>query len=394
MRIGINFHTMDKYISGVEYYCLGLLNGLLRIDPDNDYIVFTNQPDLVGEHVTAADNLRIIEVKHLKTRLARICWEHTQLPYLALKEKLDVLHCPSYICPLRKTSVPYVVTIHDTIAIDHPQWCKRTNALYFNLFMKIAAIKASCVISVSGHSSDDVKRNFNMPCSRIRTIHSGIDDIFNTKRDPYRNADVKARYNLPDRYILYVGNIEPKKNIRTLLRVQKELHEKGLPHKLVIVGKRAWSAGTELDEIKRQITSGNVIRTGYVDREDLPCVYQMADVFVFPSLYEGFGFPPLEAMACGTPVIASGNGALKETLRDAALVVDSQNALQITQAIILILTDNQLRNKLVQMGLKRSGRFSWVRAAEQTLSVYHEVSGNCNCQQVKHIELDLIKQEV
>lgn len=394
MRIGINFHTMDRYISGVEYYCLGLLNGLLRIDQGNDYIVFTNQPDLVGEHVTAADNLRIIEIKHLRTRVARICWEHTRLPYLALKEKLDVLHCPSYICPLPKISVPYIVTIHDTIAIDHPRWCKRTNALYFNLFMKTVAKRASCVISVSGHSTNDIKRNFNLTCSMVRTIHSGIDNIFNTKRNPDRNAWIKARYNLPDRYILYVGNIEPKKNISTLLRVQKELHEKGLPHKLVLVGKRAWSAGAELEEIKRLAASGNVVRTGYVDRDDLPGVYQMADVFVFPSLYEGFGFPPLEAMACGIPVIASDSGALEETLKDAALTVDSQNARQITQAIILLLKDNQLRNKLIQTGLKRSGRFNWDRAAEQTLSVYREVSGNCNCQQVKHTKLDLIKQGV
>lgn len=375
MRIGINFQTMDRYISGVEYYCLGLLNGLLRIDSQNDYIVFTNQSDLVKQHVSSANNLTIIEAKHLKTRVTRICWEHTQLPRLSLKEKLNVLHCPSYICPLPKTSVPYIVTIHDTIAIDHPQWCKRTNALYFNLFMKTTVKNAARVISVSKHSSDDVKRNFNLPCSMIRTIHSGIDGIFNTKKNPCQDYQVKKRYNLPEHYILYVGNIEPKKNIRILLRIQKELREKGLPHKLVIVGKRAWSARAELDEIKRQIASGNVVRAGYVDREDLPCVYQMADVFVFPSLYEGFGFPPLEAMACGTPVISTSNGALDETLRDAALTVDSQNVQQITQAIISMLTDNRLRERHIRMGLERSSLFNWDRAAEQTLSVYKEVSG-------------------
>jgi glycosyltransferase involved in cell wall biosynthesis len=285
-----------------------------------------------------------------------------------------VLHCPSYICPLRKQSTPYVVTIHDTIAIDHPQWCKKTNALYFKLFMKAAAKKATRIISVSERSTDDIKRNFDLPCSRIRTIHSGIDNIFNSGENSSRCSEVKACYNLPQRYILYVGNIEPKKNIVTLLRVQKKLREKNLPHKLVIVGKRSWESKAELEEISREIAAGNVVCPGYVDRNDLPYVYKMADVFVFPSLYEGFGFPPLEAMACGTPVITTRGGALAETVKDAALIVEPHNTQQITNAICSIITNSRFREKYTRMGLKRSGMFSWDRAAEQTLSVYREVS--------------------
>jgi len=296
------------------------------------------------------------------------------LPRLSVKHKLNVLHCPSYICPLRKQSTPYVVTIHDTIAIDHPQWCKKTNALYFNLFMKAAAKKASCIISVSEHSTDDIKRNFKLPCSKIRTIHSGIDNIFNSEKNSSRCAEVRTRYNLPQRYILYVGNIEPKKNIVTLLRVQKKLREKSLPHKLVIVGKRSWVANGELEEISREIAAGNVVCPGYVDRNDLPCVYKMADVFVFPSLYEGFGFPPLEAMACGTPVVSTCSGALAETIEDAALIVEPNNIQQITQAIFSMITDSSFRERHTRMGLERSGKFNWDMAAEQTLSVYREVS--------------------
>lgn len=374
MRFGFNFQAIDKYFSGVEYYSLGLLNGLLRIDTQNTYIVFTNQPDLVKEHIPQSENLTIIEIKYLKTRAARICWEHTQLPRLSVKHKLHVLHCPSYICPLRKISVPYVVTIHDTIAIDHPQWCKETNALYFNLFMKAAAKKASRIISVSECSANDVKRNLNLPCSKVRTIYSGIDEIFRAGKNSSRCSEVRARYNLPERYILYVGNIEPKKNIGTLLRVQKTLREKGLLHKLVIVGKRSWAAKAEIKEISRETVSGNVVCPGYVDRNDLPYVYQMTDVFVFPSLYEGFGFPPLEAMACGTPVISTRSGALAETVSDAALIVEPHDIKQITQAIFSMITDSSFRERHTRMGFKQSSMFNWDRAAEQTLSVYKEVS--------------------
>ena len=149
MRIGINFQINDEYISGIEYYSLGLLNALLQIDTQNEYIAFTNRPYLVRQHVSQSPNLTIVEIKHLRTRIARILWEHTQLPHVVKKHGLNVLHCPQYISPFQTSPVPYVVTIHDTIAIDSPKWCKQSNSLYFGLFMKATTRKASSIISVS-----------------------------------------------------------------------------------------------------------------------------------------------------------------------------------------------------------------------------------------------------
>lgn len=374
MRIGVNFHTTDEYISGVELYTLDLLNALLRIDPGNNYIVFTNQPGLVSRYVTPSDNLTAIEIKHLRARVARILWEHTQLPRLAARSGLDVLHCPSYICPLRGISVPYVVTIHDTIAIDHPEWCKQTNALYFNFSMRAAAKKASRVISVSKCTVDDIMRNFGLSRSKIRVIHPGVSQIFVAQRNVARCCEVRTRYNLPKRYILYSGNVEPKKNIWTLLCVQRRLQKEGFPHKLVIVGKRTWGSEVEIERISEGIRSDSMVRPGYIDRNDLPCVYQMADVFVFLSLYEGFGFPPLEAMACGTPVVSTNRGSLKETIAGAALTVEPYDVKQITQAIASVITDSHLRNKHVRQGLERSSLFSWDKAARETLSVYEDAA--------------------
>jgi glycosyltransferase involved in cell wall biosynthesis len=374
MKIGISFHTFDRYISGVEYYLLGLLNGLLHIDARNNYHVYTNQPDLVKKHVTQSKNLSVIEVRHLRTRAARILWEHARLPHVAVRQGLDVLHCPTYICPIRTTSVPYVVTIHDTIAIDHPEWCKRTNALYFNLFMKAAAANASRIISVSKSTADDLRRNFRVPCSKVRVIYSGIDSIFKANGDSCRESEVRVRYSLPERYVLYVGNLEPKKNIRTLAWVQKKLREKGLPHKLVIAGRRSWRTKVELGEIAKEVKAGNTVLTGYVDRNDLPFVYRMADVFVFLSLYEGFGFSPLEAMACGTPVVSSRRGALHETTRDAALAVEPYGIQEITQAVVSMVTDSCLRERHIRMGLRQVNSFNWERTARETLRVYEEVS--------------------
>lgn len=370
MKIGINFHTNYEYISGVEYYSLGLINALVGIDKKNEYFIYTNRPDLINENVQQTNNLTVFKTKHIKTRVARIIWEHTQLPRLIKKHNINVLHCPSYIAPLKNTNIPYVVTIHDTIAIDHPEWCKPTNALYYNLFMKKSANKAARIISVSERTADDIKRNFNLLCSKIHVVHSGIDKIFNATKNILSSRKIKERYNLPEKYILYVGNIEPKKNLSLTLNLQKRLRQDGFPHKLVIIGKRSWGAKKELAEISKEANLNNIVCTGYVKRNELPFIYQMADILVFPSLYEGFGFPPLEAMACGTPVITTSKGILNETVAKAAVIVEPFNTSQILQAAISIIKNCDLKNKHINMGLEVSSRFNWLKTAEKTLQVY------------------------
>ncbi|MFC1676509.1 glycosyltransferase family 4 protein [Planctomycetota bacterium] len=372
MRIGINFHTKDKYISGVEHYSLGLIRSLLHIDSENHYVVFTNMPTLIEDYIASPKKLVVRKLDYLKTRFERILWEHFRLPKIIKTEGLDVLHCPHYILPFKSSTVPYVVTIHDTIAIDHPKWCTPSNALYYNLFMKSTVKKASRVIAPSHSTVTDLKRNFSMYASKFRVIHPGIDTIFNNSQNFLRQAQVKARYNLPEKYILYVGNIEPKKNMQALLRVQKKLQEKSLPHRLVIVGKRSWGSIIELEEIAKMVKSKSLIATGYVDRNDLPFIYKMADVYISLSLYEGFGFTPLEAMASGIPVVSSSRGSLNETIAGAALTVDPYNIAQITQAVLSMITNSTLRDKHIRLGLRKSCLFNWEKAAKQTLSIYEE----------------------
>lgn len=375
MRIGLNLHCFDDRISGVDYYALGLLRALLRIAPQNDYTLFTNRPDLVLAHVPASERLHVVEVGHVRNRIARVLFEHLELPGWAERRRLDVLHCTNYVAPLRGTSVPYVVTVHDTIAMDHPRWCKRANALYHGLALVPSARRAHRIITVSGRTAADLGRRLGRARSRIRVIYPGIDGIFRPDGDRASQEHVRARYGLPDRYILWVGNIEPKKNVGALLRLQRRLKQERVPHQLVVVGGRSWRAGTVLRDLRGESAAGNVVVTGYVERRDLPCIYQMADLFVFPSLYEGFGFPPLEAMACGAPVVSSGEGALRETLGSAAWLVDPCDDEKILDAVRVMLLQPDVRDRYAQAGLLRSRRFQWDRAAEATVSVYAEVAG-------------------
>jgi len=375
MRIGFCLHSFDRAISGVEYYALGLLGGLLRADSGHEYVIYTNQPEMIRPLVPFAQDRTWIVDTGLRRRVDRIRWEHCQLPTLARRDALAVLHCTSYICPLRRAFHPYVVTIHDTIALDHPRWCKPSNALYFNLLMAQSARTAARVIAVSHQTAADLQRTLGLSAAKVRIIHSGVDAIFRTGVDPEACSRIRSRYRLPDRYVLHVGNIEPKKNTRVLLEVQTRLRRLGLPHKLVLAGSRTWRARRVLSEIRQEVALGNVIQAGYVDRQDLPAVYQMADVFVFPSLYEGFGFPPLEAMACGTPVVSSHRGALKEVLGSAAYPVNPEDGGQITRAVAEMICDRTARQRHIEDGLKQSARFNWDTAARATLAVYAEVGG-------------------
>lgn len=377
MRIGLNFFTIDSYLSGVEYYFLGLLGALLRLRSEDTYVLFTNHLDLFDHDLQKCPNLIPVEVRHLTSRTRRILWEHVILPRKLKEYQVDLLHCPSYICPLRRVGIPYVVTIHDTIAIDYPQFCKRTNALYYGLFMRRTVSTAAGIVAVSGSTRNDITRLFGVNTAKIHSIYPGIDPRFRVARDEERVSRVKERCRLPDHFILYVGNIEPKKNIATLLAVIERLRARGVRHKMVIVGKRAWRTHAELKQIRKLEGSGDIVMTGYVPRADLPSVYQLADCFVFPSFYEGFGFPPLEAMACGVPVVASDRGALKETLGDAACLVEPDDAEGIAEGICALVKDRALRARFVDRGLDRVRRFSWAQAARETLALYREIAGRC-----------------
>jgi glycosyltransferase involved in cell wall biosynthesis len=374
MRIGINFHTQDRYISGVEYYSLGLIDGLLRIDCQNQYVVLTNQPELVKSHVVRSENIQVINIEALKTRPKRILWEHFRLPQIAKNEGLDILHCTAYICPIFNLGTPYLVTVHDTIAIDHPLWCKWSNALYHNILMKRTARRASRVLVPSRSTADNLSRNFCLNGSKVTVVYPGIDSIFNNQINHSLQTQAKARYGLPQRYILFVGNIEPKKNILKLLQAYKLLQDKKLPHKLVLVGKRTWKCTDVWNRIRKSFAPESIVLTGYVERKDMPSIYQMADVFVFVSLCEGFGFPPLEAMACGTPVVAAATGVLKEVNDKAYCLVDPNNPYKIAEAIYSLITDRSSRQRQIELGIKESLRFKWDRAAEQTLRIYKEVA--------------------
>ncbi|WP_101297045.1 glycosyltransferase family 4 protein [Halegenticoccus soli] len=289
------------------------------------------------------------------SQLYGLFWERTALPYLTKKHDLDVLYCPNGNGPLRPVSCPVVMSIMDVNA--QKGMSSGVHQLYRKLAVPPAARAAENIITISNFSKREIETTLSLPGSKIRVVYPGLKSVY--------LDDVPAtECDLPDEYILYVGALNPRKNVSGLIRAYRRLKDE-IPHKLVLIGpgNHAIFKNLNIEE------SDDIVRPGYLTERELKFAYANADAFVFPSHYEGFGLPPLEAMACGTPVVASRATALPEVLGDAAELVDSSSVDAIAEGIERVLTDPEYSQLLVEKGRERAGLYTWEKAGRQTLAV-------------------------
>lgn len=371
-RIGIDATILRPKMSGVERSVYSLIQALSEIDAPFDFIIY-QAPALPKPAERTTSHLRY---KHplLPTtlRTSRILWDQAMLPLALRRDKAALLHSPAYIAP-RFCGTPYVLTIYDLIALKFPRLCKRSNVLHYRLLMPAAARRATRIIVPSECTRRDVIKLLGVSDTKIRVIPLGVSEQFRPIEDRNRIAEMRQRHGLPESYLLYVGNLEPKKNLPHLLRAFAAARRSGrVTQRLVIAGCKAWHT-RELHRTLRQCRLQNsVILTGEIPERDLPALYSGAALFIFPSLYEGFGLPPLEAMACGTPVITTHAGALPEVVGNAALLLSTGDTRELRVAIEKVLTNTFLRTRLRAEGLKRAKHFTWQNTAAQTLKVYAE----------------------
>ncbi|MCS7287390.1 MAG: glycosyltransferase family 1 protein [Anaerolineae bacterium] len=287
---------------------------------------------------------------------------------------VDLFHATEHLLP-RFSRIKTVFTLHDLIFLFHPETHKPMNRWFLTLMMPRFLRAADAVITVSECTKKDAMRFYNIPEEKITVIYEGVSPRFHPVSSEIVGA-VRLKYGLPERFILYVGTIEPRKNLIALLEA---LHYLLTTYhlQLVIVGKKGWLYEGFFRRLRELGLEERVHFTGYVPDEDLPALYSAADLFVFPSLYEGFGLPVLEAMACGVPVICSNTSSLPEVAGDAALLVDPTDVQALAKAIERALTDETLRAMLRAKGLERARMFTWEKTAQKTLEVYRRVLGNC-----------------
>ncbi len=368
MRIAIDASTISTQ-GGPRTYVLGLLDALFRIDRENEYVVFYNDPCHLGRFPLAREL-----VLPGKSPLARLWREHILLPMACRRERIDLLHCPKSAIPFY-SPCPTVVTLHDLIPLRHPETEKLAARIYWRLQIPIAARRSSYIITDSEHARQEIMADYQVAPQRIKAIMLGFDPRMTVKPDPADTAAVMNKYGLIEGYILYVGTIQPRKNIDTLIEAYARLRlvRDDMP-KLVIVGRKGWLYDQLFARIKELDLVDEIIFTGFVPDEELPQLYGGATLFAYLSFFEGFGLPPLEAMACGLPVITSDTTSLPEVVGDAGITVPPADIAAVATAIARIMDDGEFARTLGNRGLERAKLFSWDAAARQTLAIYCQLA--------------------
>lgn len=384
-RIGINSLQIRGAKSGVGQYIFCLLEQLLPLAPDIDFINYAN--------IYNQQNYKFLEPNYKlmqwgtqhKSKTLRLLYEYAFLPAQLKKDQLALFHAPSNLLPLRKVC-PYIVTIHDMSYFVNSSRYPRAKLLYWKAITKRTIKLADLILTVSHYSKQDILRFFDYPAEKIIAIHSAPHKIFRRINDNKILEEFLHKYHLSRKdFILNVGTLEPGKNQKNLIFAFDKLLKKLRSSQtleplnssnsltLVIVGDKGWFYDDIFQAVARLNLHEKVLITGHVSDEELLYFYNCAKMLVFPALNEGFGLPVLEAMACGTPVIASNTSALPEIAGNAALFIDPYDIDKIAEAMARLLCEENLRADLIQRGLERVKKFDWQKTAQQTLLAYRQL---------------------
>lgn len=372
MRIAID-GRMGHTRVGMGVYIRGLISHLGKIDRRNEYFIITHRGKKADFIPNQSNFIKWGTSISYKNHFRRDFWEQGYLPLKLRKANIDVYHGPNYVLPIFSKN-GLVLTIYDMTLFASQEWYKPISRFRVQRLLKTSAKRAHKIITGSENSKRDIIEILKVPEEKVQVIYIGIDDVYRPIDDRRGLDFVKTRYGITSRFILHVGSLNPRKNIPRLIDAYNMLPAKILKeYELVIVGKKSWKADKIFAETKKLGLEDRVIFTGFVADSDLPLLMNAADLLAFPSLYEGFGIPPLEAMACGTPVVASNTSSIPEVVGDAALLFDPYNVEEIANAMYRALTNEQLRDELRQKGFERAKQFSWEKAARETLAVYEGV---------------------
>jgi glycosyltransferase involved in cell wall biosynthesis len=369
MRIVFDGTTLRPRRTGVGYYVEHLLHHLAQEGPEHELIVASHRP--IDTTTPLPPRVRVAAVKW---RAPGIVWMQTLAPRMLQQLQPDVAHFTNGMMPLL-SSTPSVVTIHDMSLMLFPQFHPPRRVLLNGPLLDIAARRADTVITVSESAKRDILQRYNLSPERVHVIHEAAAPSFRPVLDQRVLERVRRQYGLGERIILSVGTIEPRKNLPQLIDAFAARRRTGdLRHQLVCVGPYGWRSRGIQARIDRLRVADAITFTGYVPFDDLPALYSLAEIFVFPSVYEGFGLPVIEAMACGAPVITGRTAALAEIAGGAIEHVDRLDADSLGEAMVALARSRARRDHLAGLGIERARAFSWNRAARETLEVYRQTA--------------------
>jgi len=359
MKVGINVAILGSRLTGVGHYTLSLIRALAQVGQDVEWVFLGVPPALEG--IPQGYNIKLVSTERL-VGWRRVVWEQSALAGLAAREGVDLLHCPDFSRPVF-SKVPVINTVHDLSYYCPQQYFSRAKLAYRRTMVHVTMKRSRAVITVSHFTRREILERFSVDPGNVHAIHLGVESLDRTLGDP----------GLPP-YILYVGAMETRKNVVALINAFTALRQRArIPHRLVLAGQPGWGWQRIQEAIQASPFRGEIEELGYVDQKKLWPLYRSADVFVFPSLYESFGLPVLEAMACGTPVVCSRASCLPEIAGDAAEFFDPSSAEDLAGALERVLTAGDLRSHLRQEGFKRAAQFTWEECARKHCQVYRQV---------------------
>ncbi|HST03452.1 MAG TPA: glycosyltransferase family 1 protein [Chloroflexia bacterium] len=398
MHIALDYTTGIYPGAGVARYTRSLVAALARLDADNRYSLFyanrglprgTPEEQQARALMKAHPNFRGVAVP-LSVRQMFAVWQRLRLPIPVdlFTGRCDLLHSPDFVSPPHRTGAD-IITVHDLSFLVVPECAEPGLAGFLSKTVPGAVRRADGIIAVSEQTKRDLVRLMGVAPEKVTVVHNGVDERFRAAGrgeivdEQAQSARLRQELGLPERFVLHVGTLEPRKNLVRLIEGYAQAVSAMTGDEkvaLVLAGRKGWlyepilAAGTRVNS-ESASTGARVVFVDYVDERDLPLLYRMAEVFAYPSLYEGFGLPVAEAMSCGTPVLVSEDDALAEVVGEAALVVDARSVESIAGGISRLLGDADLRRALSDAGRARAARFTWETAAEQVLQVYERFVG-------------------
>lgn len=385
MRIGIDCRTIlnpsagEK--AGIAHYTYHLVKSLLDLSHTDDFVLFFDYRarDVAKEFIRPNVKIVFFTFSQYKKYLP-FFYSHVLVAANITAEKLDVYHSPANIIPLRYAG-KFCITTHDLAIYRRPDLFPKNQGFSLKYIVPQSIHRAKKIISVSESTKHDIQDFFSVDQKKIEVIYEGVDHKRFSKfppREDYRGY-LRGRYKIRNDYILFVGTLEPRKNLIRLLEAFYKLLSDNPEYKrkyqLLLAGAKGWLYDTIFEEVKSRGLSANVLFSGYIDEKDLPLLYQNATIFVYPSLYEGFGLPVLEAMASGAPIITSNLSAMPEITGTAAMLCDPTDVEGLASAMQRFLEDEKLRTSYSERALAQAKKFTWEKCAAQTFQIYREVAG-------------------
>lgn len=375
MNIGIDVRClMEPRYSGVGEYTANLLNNLFEINKQNNYLLFYNAHGNYDKNLPKFNYPSVHYKKfNYPNKLLNASLAFLKRPKVdQMLGGVDLFFAPHVSFLALSASCKKVLTVHDLSFIKFPEFFSGKQKLWYKLFGgECSPLNFDLILADSHNTKRDLVELYNISEQKIKTIYLGVEQNYRPIDDPAELNKVKEKYNLPEKFILYLGTIEPRKNLVTLIRAYEQLNTPD--YELVIAGNSGWGNKDIYKAAKNSKAAKKIRFIGYVDQQDKLALYNLASLFIYISYYEGFGFPPLEAMACGIPVVASYTSSLGEVLEDAAALVNPYNASEIKNAVDNILLNNDLALRMGQLGQNQAKKFSWQKTAEQTLNAFNSL---------------------